>query len=256
MVRILTVIVVFAAIGICRESSAQILRGRQRSFVQAPQQQPPPAPPANPVPPSRSVPPGGPPGAPPNQPTPAAPGTPTGNPPGTPGKPWYECEDCAPTTECKGEGPCEKDNPPKIVKSDGPGCETTTCVPVDNKPDGELPSVPGTYTPFYKKCVDFTGKLDVPHYVLNKADTLMFAKKSYSSPCCTYQVCVVECCCTTTTKGCALHERDVQLQACIRQNDLIDVYVLNVPGMPKRWVRYMGISLNELRGHFRQFPGF
>jgi hypothetical protein len=96
----------------------------------------------------------------------------------------------------------------------------------------------------------------VPHYVLNKADTLVFAKKGYSSPCCTYQVCVVECCCTTTTKGCALHERDVQLQACIRQNDLIDVYVLNVPGMPKRWVRYMGISLNELRGHFRQFPGF
>jgi len=259
----LTIVVVCITFSLCRETSAQIMRGRQRSYVQAPFQQPPPTrptPPNRPVPPAPGTPtsptpPGSPvpPGTPttPNRPTPAVPGTPR-----TPDKPWYECEDCGTTTDCKGEGPCAKENPPTITKSDGPGCETTICVPVPNKPEGELPSVEGNHTLFYRKCVKFEGNVQVPHYVLDKKDTLLFAKRSYSSPCCTFQVCVVECCCTNTTKDCALRERKVALEACIRQTGEIDVYVLDVPGMPKRWVLLLGITLDELRRQHSAFPGF
>jgi hypothetical protein len=207
-----------------------------------------------PTPPGQPLHPGGPPGQParPNQPTPPVPGSNTP----TTGKPWYECDDCGTPTDCKGEGPCQTVNEPKITKSDGPDCETTKCVPVENKPEGELPSIDGGHTLFYRKCVKFEGTVNVPHYVLNKKDTLVFAKRSYSSQCCTFAVCVVECCCTTTKRECDLRPRKVTLEACIRQTGEIDVYVLDVPGMPKRWVLLLGISVNELQQRHREFPGF
>lgn len=245
MVRFFTVVSFCVALGICHEGSAQILRGRQRSYQQAPQASPPPGttpPPAgSPSTPSR-----------PNQPTPA--GSPPKNP--TPGdKPWYQCDDCG-NPDCKGEGPCEKVNEPKITQSGGPDCTTRDCVEIKNRAVGDLPSVPGTYTPFYKECIKFNGTVKIPHHVLNKQDELLFAKKSYAVDCCKFTVCVVQCCCTTTTKGCDLRPLQVKLEACIRQNGLIDVYVLNVPGMPERWVYLMGIGLNDLRTQFSEFPGF
>jgi len=260
----LTIVVVCITFSLCRETSAQIMRGRQRSYVQAPFQQPPPTrptppnrpvppppgTPTSPTPPGRPVPPGTP--TTPNQPTPAVPGTPR-----TPDKPWYECEDCGTTTDCKGEPPCRQgENKPEIKPSEDKDCTSTVCVPVDNKPIDTLPSADGTYLPFYKRCLPFKADVDVPHYILNKADTLVFAKKIYSSPCCAYQVCVVECCCTTTTKKCDLRKRNCNLSICQRQNDHIDVYVEDVPGMPKRWVLYMDVTLDQLRNSLPDFRGF
>jgi hypothetical protein len=44
-----------------------------------------------------------------------------------------------------------------------------------------------------------------------------------------------------------------ELQACIRQNGHVDLYVLNVPGMPSRWVYLLDAPLERVQQEFEGF---
>jgi hypothetical protein len=167
-------------------------------------------------------------------------------------KPFYRCDDCD-NPDCKGEGKCEIYNPPKITRSGGPGCEgQPRCEVRKNPAVGHLPTLPGVKTDFYKRCIGFKAQVDVPHIVKDSREFLEFGRQKYSVDCCEFEVCVVTCCCTVDKDHCKLAPYNADLRACIRYDNIVDIYVEGVPGMPERWVLAQGLSLDEAKAKFGQ----
>jgi len=136
-------------------------------------------------------------------------------------------------------------NLPEITSGSLPNCDgpPTPTVTTDNTPQGQLPVVDGPREEFYSVCRPFDGRAYVPVLKKYLREEYIFDKYKVTLPCCIYEVCVVHGCYCIDTRKCELQERDVKLNVCFRKSgDIVDVYVVDQPGMPKRWVLHLGIT--------------
>ena len=152
------------------------------------------------------------------------------------------CEECG-TSTCNG---CKKGlNEPEI--ENGHACSTEDCEDIEVKMDGELERV-CEETPFYTKCCPVEAHAPVPVIVCKKIETLQFKTHRVSSdPCCAFTVCVPCKKCWKTEKKCELRKTKAKLEVCLRQSGTVDVYVLNVPGMPTKWLWLQDAELESAR---------
>jgi hypothetical protein len=118
-----------------------------------------------------------------------------------------------------------------------PSCMTKECKPIKIVMNGgDLPRINGNN---YPACVEkrpATGTVKVPTEICDTHQTIEIGHRTFESKCCKFTVCVpVQECCVEKVR-CGLHPRHSRLELCIKPDGRIDVYVLDVPGMPRGWV--------------------
>jgi len=167
------------------------------------------------------------------------------------------CNPCGDGTTPVPGGQCKKDNPVELETiPNHPDCtDRKDCKPVHNPQKGELETVRNKPTGFYLCCKDFQGTTAIPVIVIDAREELLFGKQTYGDKCCKYTVCVVTECCCIETKKCANKNKHVNMQACLRHDgDTVDVYVVNEPGFPVRWVLHLGLTKAEYKTKFPNGP--
>lgn len=131
-----------------------------------------------------------------------------------------------------------------------PGCQPVVKrVLIDNTPLGELLTLDETHS-FYDRTVDLKATLALPALVNRTTEEILFEKRKFKSACCEYEVCVPVERSETKTVDCRLYSREVEVRVCYRsasnEEKPVDVYVLNVPGMPPEWVYLKNIPEAKL----------
>jgi hypothetical protein len=130
----------------------------------------------------------------------------------------------------------------------------------DCKPEVKCEPIPYTITPpskvdcenfpFYGKPVSFKFEVEIPKIVETCRETWRFETINIILPCCTVYACVPCEKVFTKTKECKKVKRLSELEASRREDGTIDVYVLNVPGMPSKYVERLRLSQPEYIGLF------
>jgi hypothetical protein len=131
-----------------------------------------------------------------------------------------------------------------------PGKEICTKINVPPT-TGKLPSYDGGKTLYCKQTIKGKANIDVPVEVVFQQQTFKFGTITIPLPCCDVTICVPCEECWIPTKRCELRSLPQTLEFCIRYDDRIDVYALDVPGMPNRYLVHLGLT----RDRFQQlFP--
>ena len=161
---------------------------------------------------------------------------------------------CPPGPSGNCPGPC---NPPIIVnRPDKPGCHPVpVCVTIPVEYEPGMPDDKPTYIPFYKICKQFNDKVCVPAISTQIIEDIEFTTVCISLPCCDITVCVPCKRCEITSKQCVVTEKELKLEACLRRDGLVDVYVLGgVPQLPKKWVLDPRITLDAYKLKYKNGP--
>lgn len=127
-------------------------------------------------------------------------------------------------------------NKPVITSSGGLDCKGEDCISIEPPVVGKLECVKDKI-PFYVRCVQFRAHVPVPVLICRETETIEFKTVDVvAEPCCKFRVCVPCRKCVKCEKTCELRSKEADLRICIRPNGNIDIYVLNVPGMPTEWL--------------------
>ena len=119
--------------------------------------------------------------------------------------------------------------------------------------------IPRTLTPINSTCVcyDFYGPpkmfqsmVEVPVIREECRETWKFETIHIPLPCCTVTVCVPCEKCFTKSKVCVKEKKTSKLEAYMREDKTIDVYVLDVPGMPTKYVERLMLGETEYKNIF------
>ena len=126
-------------------------------------------------------------------------------------------------------------------------------LPVEFTP-GDFERVPGTVLGYYDFEISFHGPTKVPVIQQNGEYQLVFKKLRFSKDCCDIEVCVPCRHDLHVTGGvCRADTRVVQLVARrVRKTGAIDIYAVNVPGMPKEYLIHRNLTLAAAHA---EFPG-
>ncbi len=132
---------------------------------------------------------------------------------------------------------CEKGkNAPKVESKCPPG--STTCKDIPVVVAGDLVTTTVEEL-FYVECKPNEAVVPVPAIEIKKTELCEFKKHTYKVDCCEITVCVPCRTCKTESKKCVISSGKHKLRVCLRRDGTYDVYVLDVPGMPKEWLLYM-----------------
>jgi hypothetical protein len=152
--------------------------------------------------------------------------------------------------------PCCDDfciQPPRIVPN--PACcpPETHCVPFEDPllPPGKPNCV---QIDFYGPKKDFKGEVEVPIVLEVRRESWNFKTVSVPIPCCTIFVCIPYEKCWTITKECQSKLTKVDLEAYMREDRTIDVYVMNVPGLPRMYIQRQKLTESQYLTHFPGAP--
>lgn len=127
-------------------------------------------------------------------------------------------------------------NRPVLTSTGGPDCKAEECIDIEPPVVGKLECVKDK-VPFYVRCIPFRAPVPVPVLICRETETIEFKTVEIAAErCCKYRVCVPCKKCVTCEKTCELRTKEADLRVCIRPNGNIDIYVLNVPGMPTEWL--------------------
>jgi hypothetical protein len=150
--------------------------------------------------------------------------------------------------------PCCDDfciQPPRIVPNSVCCPPEIHCVPFDNPLNP--PAKPNcVQIDFYGPKKDFKGDVEVPILQEVRRESWNFKTISVPIPCCTIFVCIPYEKCWTSTKECQSKLMKVDLEAYMREDRTIDVYVLNVPSLPRMYIQRQKLSEAD---YLRHFPG-
>lgn len=155
------------------------------------------------------------------------------------------CCDHDPSIPCTPE--CKKGkNDPVVTSKCPPGSEDCKPIPIEVVPGIEKIE---TDEKFYVKCDNYEAKVPVPVLEVKKTERCEFKKYTYSVDCCEITVCVPCKRCVTESKKCVtkISDKPQKIRICERRDGTVDVYVLDVPGMPKQWLLYMEASLATVK---------
>jgi hypothetical protein len=177
---------------------------------------------------------------------------PSGNPGIVYGGPLQSTDACCPCPP--GPGRCHDDctNPPRIIYKPYNCPPTEDCKPI------EVTITPGpkpdcVEIPFYCKCIDFKFTEKVPVRVIECEEIIRFKDYTIDLKCCEITVCVPCERCIVKREKCELRPLEVKIHACRRTKDkTIDVYALDVPGMPTNYVLHLRMSEDEFK---KAYPG-
>ncbi|SFI18303.1 hypothetical protein [Planctomicrobium piriforme] len=121
------------------------------------------------------------------------------------------------------------------------GNPKTDCKPITPEIDHNI-TTRDEHIPFYKKCIDIKGYVPIPVLLKKTVEKCEFKKITYKIDCCEITVCVPCQKCVTISKDCVqeLSKEKYDIRVCYRYTDptIIDVYVLNAPGLPKEWLLF------------------
>jgi hypothetical protein len=168
-----------------------------------------------------------------------------GSPAGAPG---FDCP-CPPGSGgCP--GPCTR---PQIFY------HPERCLPelkCEDIPYEVTPALPGNCIeiPFYGKPVTFKATTKVPVIVVECEEIIEFKDITIRFKCCDVKVCIPCRKCWKKTERCVETDVEVNLEALRRRDQTIDVYALNVPGLPKRFVLRPQMTEAQYKGEFPNKP--
>lgn len=142
-------------------------------------------------------------------------------------------------------------NPPKITYHPEKCPPSTTCKPIPYELTPQDPT-DCINIPFYGKPVTFKFDVEVPVIQEVCKQEIRFKDVKIDFVCCSVTVCVPCEDCWAKTKKCVLVKKNVGVEAYRRQDGTIDVYILGVAGMPKKYVHALKMKEDEFK---KQFPG-
>lgn len=156
--------------------------------------------------------------------------------------------DCVCPTPSGGcPGPC---HPPAIAGHHGGIVRVCKDLPYEiTPPEG------GTVVikPYYGKPVAFKADVKVPVAVTECLETIEFKDIYLHVGLCVVRVCVPCAICTDKVERCEERTRpEVAVEAYRRRDNCIDVYALNVPGLPKKFILHPRITEDDYK---KEFPG-
>lgn len=160
------------------------------------------------------------------------------------------CEGSSTGGHCTPE--CKKGLNLPEVKTTGECHGTEKCTPIEVHVNGYLPEYPGDLLKFYKHCYVVTAIVPVPVIEVKQVERCDFKKYTYKvgydkdHKCCEVTVCVPCQSCLVDTKVCVIKDLPEKVQICERQDGSFDVYVLDAPGMPQKWLLYVSITKAEV----------
>ncbi len=127
-------------------------------------------------------------------------------------------------------------NEPEINSNCPDGTTVCTDIPVEL---GE-PLVPTTVEEmFYDSETPHRATVTVPGIEIRTTERCEFKRHTYMVDCCEITVCVPCRSCKTTSKRCVPKRAEHDILVKLRKDGTYDVFVLNVPGMPKQWLLVM-----------------
>lgn len=107
---------------------------------------------------------------------------------------------------------------------------------------------------FYGPSQKFQDVVNVPVLVETCTEVIKFETVAINLQCCTVSVCVPCKKITEKTQACTSLPKKIDLESFRRKDGMIDVYALNVPGMPTKYVQRQKMSEDEYKVVFRGAP--
>jgi hypothetical protein len=164
-----------------------------------------------------------------------------------------DCCPCPPGSSGNCKDDCKSSYPFKIVPRPE-NCPTTrTCTPI-NVTTLPLDKTDCKDIPFYGKPVAFKKPLKVPTLVEECREEIRFKDVTVSFFCCEITVCVQCEKCYVKTKRCVEVEKEVAIEAYRRQDQSIDVYGQDVPGLPKQFVLQLKMKEADFKAAYPNAP--
>ena len=140
-------------------------------------------------------------------------------------------------------------NPPKITYHPERCPPTKDCkpIPVEYTPQDPANCINIT---FYGKPVSYKYDVDVPVIQEECKEVFRFKDVTIDFICCSVTVCVPCEVCWEKAKKCVLVKKNVNVEALRRQDGTIDVYILGIAGMPKKYVHALKMSEADFKTKF------
>lgn len=143
-------------------------------------------------------------------------------------------------------GPCTPEckvgkNAPVVEPVNSAECPNSEeCKPIDVPIDLNIPTETTTEH-FYVDCKEDAAHVPVPVIVQKTTEVCKFKQVEYTVKCCKIKVCIPCERCEKKTTKCEVRvsTEKQKIKVCKRRDGTYDVEVLDVPGMPKRWLLYM-----------------
>lgn len=152
-----------------------------------------------------------------------------------------------------GSGRCKDDctNQPRITYHPENCPPTQVCKPIGvtitPSPEPECVNIP-----FYGKPISSKQKVKVPVHYMECEEVIRFEDYTINLKCCSITVCVPCEVCQVKREKCVEQEREVAIEAYRRRDQTIDVYALNVPGLPTKYVLRLKMSEPDFK---TAYPG-
>lgn len=131
----------------------------------------------------------------------------------------------------------------------GTCCIETNCkdIPVVFCPQPDINCVK---KPAYQECKSEKRKVKVPETKEICEEFLKFKNIDVPFPCCKVQVCVPCAICVKKSKVCEPVIKEITVEICKRWDNSFDVYAINVPGMPTKYVLELAVKQGDLDTKF------
>lgn len=154
-----------------------------------------------------------------------------------------------------GSSGCKDDciNPPRIIHKpyNCPPSEVCKPIPVVITPG---PGPDCVEIPFYGKPVAFKHKAKVPVVLIECEEVIRFMDYTIDLKCCEIKLCVPCERCIVKREKCVEQEKEVSIEAFRRRDGTIDVYALNVPGLPTKFVLRLKMSESDFKAAYPGHP--
>jgi len=134
------------------------------------------------------------------------------------------------------------------------GPKMCTPIPFDSTLVGKLIEIDGGTLPFYKAKSFAKGDVSIPVQKKTTVETIEFGTVTITLPCCEVEICIPCKFCKQDVFVCDTKKELIDIEVAVRQDGTIDVYALNVKGMPKRYVAFLAMSPDAFKKAFPNVP--